>query len=163
MESGYFYSDRYSGISISAYEYKMIRGWIFTNYCFRKIHNLKYKVVVRDVGHLIDGRQVSIHIDDQVWLALTLRYSIPLTSINDLQGSWNCSNLLKDGLETDSPAFNSTNATLMDFGFTSVMALPLFMLLPISERQALIEITLFTPHTLRTEEYNFECRRISNF
>jgi lycopene beta-cyclase len=57
-------------------------------------------------------------------------------------------------VETDQPAFNGKEATLMDFRVSQKHGTTFGYVLPVSETKALIEYTLFTRQLLKPEEYD---------
>ena len=177
-----FYSDKFSGnFNIHPYRYKMIRGIDFYNHCFQRIRQspnieVKYGNVKSVVA---DGKQVCIHVDDEILICanVTVFNSFHKHSDN-LHGSADKSQrpTVKDHplkllqhfkgwlIETDLPAFNPEQATLMDFRVHQRFGTSFIYVLPLSETRALVEYTLFTPDILQGEQYNVELQNyISKF
>lgn len=57
-------------------------------------------------------------------------------------------------VKTESPAFNPEEAVMMDFRTEQKRGATFFYVLPFSEREALVEYTLFSEDLLPPEEYN---------
>ena len=57
-------------------------------------------------------------------------------------------------IETEEPVFDPKRATLMDFRIEQEGEARFFYVLPVSERQALVEIAIFSNNLLKSEEYD---------
>ena len=169
-----FYSDKFSGdLKIHPYQYKMIRGLDFYNYCFQKIHQFpNIEVKYGDVRSVVsDGKQVSIRINDEILTCVNTTVFNSFYKPKDVLQERTVNGQRSTGkdlslkllqhfkgwlIETDSPAFNAGRATLMDFRVHQRYGTSFIYVLPISETRALIEYTLFTPQTLYAQQYDFE-------
>ena len=58
-------------------------------------------------------------------------------------------------VEFDTPVFNDTVARLMDFNVPQMDATAFMYLLPLTDKKALVEYTLFSPTIIETAEYDY--------
>jgi len=158
-----FFSDEYSNtMDISPYQYKMIRGIDFYNYCFDEIKknnniNIIYGKVNAGYWH---KEGITIKLDDQVLefdhseevFNSFLSDDVPntkepgkdITLLQHFKG-WM--------IETDQNAFDPGAATFMDFRVKQDRGTAFAYALPFTGSKALIEYTLFSENVLKDEEY----------
>lgn len=160
-----FFSDYFSEfMDISPYEYKMIRGIDFYNYCFSEIAgNRNIDIVYGKIGSIIyDQQGISIEIDNviQRFQHTTVFNSFSQDNKQDSINSKKDINLLQHFkgwiIETLHPVFDPGKATFMDFRVRQDRGTTFVYVLPFSETKALVEYTLFTKDILKDEEYNSE-------
>lgn len=145
-------------LSIAPYRYKMIRGVDFYQHCFAvlkqhpNVHFLKGRV-----EHLFSDQCTGAIIDGKTYTAEYLFNSIlfqkPSLKKKDV---WLLQHFKGWLIETDTPAFNPKEATLMDFRPSQKWGTAFCYVLPVSATKALVEYTLFTPSLLPAEEYDRE-------
>lgn len=160
-----FLSDEYSDIlKISPYQYKMIRGIDFYNYCFSEIAkhsnidiiygNVRSAKRDRD-GLIIDLQDRTLYLD-----FATVFNSFFTTDINKIQGSSKDISLLQHFkgwiIETPEASFDPAVATFMDFRVDQKRGTTFAYVLPFSKTRALVEYTLFTKEVLENEVYENE-------
>lgn len=149
-----FYSNTFSGaLEIAPYQYKMIRGIDFYNYCFeiiRKQHNIE------TIYGFVRFDDSAILVDDVV---LETNGAIVFNSLYTLPSKGNGVIILRQHfkgwvIETETPSFNVEQARLMDFRVHQDNGTAFSYLLPLSETKALIEYTLFSENLLNPSQYN---------
>ena len=153
-----FFSDEFSEtLAISPYQYKMIRGIDFYNYCFSEIEKSRnidiYYGDLKDWRHHKDG--LTFFIDDQ---QLHLPGATIFNSIyKPGEGNSKIISLLQHFkgwvIETDDTVFDPRIATLMDFRIPQHHGTTFVYVMPFSGRQALVEYTLFSKDLLSQREY----------
>jgi lycopene beta-cyclase len=160
-----FFSNDFSDLmDISPYEYKMIRGIDFYNYCFSEIaKNINIDILYGKIGSISYDRDgISIDIDDvtQRFQHATLFNSFPKDQKQDRVNSKNDITFLQHfkGWIIDTPhaVFDPGKATFMDFRVRQDRGTTFVYVLPFSATRALVEYTLFTKDILKDEEYDSE-------
>jgi lycopene beta-cyclase len=164
----YFYSNFFSKkLNITPYEYKMIGGLDFYNYC-KKILATKanFEFLEAKIEHLGEDNNLPYaQVNGQKIVAEKIFNSIFLQQPD----STNSHNLLQHFkgwyIETATPFFNPNEATLMDFRIEQEGEVRFFYVLPTSETKALIEFTIFSPQLLENEKlYDIEIKKyLSDF
>ena len=155
-----FFSDEFSDtLDIQPYEYKMIKGIDFYNYCFSEI--AKYKnidILYGKVGSIIcdrDGITLAINNALHQFEQAIVFNSFP--NHNDNTDSKKEINFLQHFkgwiIETPNAVFDPAKATFMDFRVQQDRGTTFTYVLPFSETTALVEYTLFTKNILKDEEY----------
>jgi lycopene beta-cyclase len=142
---------------IAPYTYKMLRGIDFYNHCKNQLaqySNIKF--VIDDVKAI---RNVSNHIEVETTKNIyTSRYAFCSTLLQEPMLSTKQDYLLQHfkGLiiETSTPFFDANTATYMDFTINQQHGTSFVYVLPLSNKKALVEYTLFTATELTTEEYD---------
>jgi len=157
-----FLSDEFSNtMDISPYQYKMIRGIDFYNYCFGEINKQSNIQVFYGEAKVEHGENdSSVYINDQqlsIADAIVFNSFADSTFKNDKEIS-----LLQHFkgwmIETASNAFDPNKATFMDFRVDQSKGTTFAYVLPFSENRALVEYTLFTENILEDEEYEKELK-----
>jgi lycopene beta-cyclase len=159
-------TDFSSAFDIVPYQYKMIRGVDFYNYCFGEIakhHNIE--LAYAEVGDwhqegktatfFLNGEQVVINCD-------TIFNSIYKPSADNTKTIKLLQHFKGWIIETNKPAFNPELATMMDFRVHQQHGTTFAYVLPYSSNTALVEYTLFTKELLPQEEYNIELKKYIN-
>lgn len=160
-----FFGNEFSKeLQISPYQYKMIRGIDFYNYCFTEIRRHSNVEIVKASIQLwdFDKEKIVFTIDDKRYhLAregteifnsfynTDFQNSKAITVLQHFKG-WQ--------IETAEPVFNPGIATLMDFRVHQEHGTSFAYVLPFSETKALVEYTLFTRHLLAQEQYDIELK-----
>lgn len=145
-------------LPISPYEYKMIRGEDFYNFCFSKITaSTNVQVVygaIAKVQNVQDGAIAVV--GDNTYKASYIFTSILSEPIP--KDDAKILNLLQHFkgwvIETENQFFDIDTATFMDFTVPQTNGTTFVYVLPITNRKALVEYTLFTEKLLTEAEYN---------
>lgn len=153
-----FLSDEHTAhMTVSPYQYKMIRGADFYQYCFGEIarHANTEIVYTTITGWRQEKGMVYLSADDR-------EYALgPATVFNSIyepaSGSLRLLQHFKGRvIETDTPCFHPGEATMMDFRVHQEHGTTFAYVLPFSETKALVEYTLFTRELLAPEQYDAE-------
>jgi lycopene beta-cyclase len=154
----HFYSHYYSSLlNLYPYHYKMIRGIDFYNYVLEEAANhtnvtFQYGNVeaLGNEGNaafvLLDGEKITAD-----YVFNSIMFSQPVIQPGKHYLLQHFKGLL---VETDQPAFDCNEATLMDFRVSQKHGTTFGYVLPVSASKALIEYTLFTRQLLKPEEYD---------
>lgn len=152
-----FLSDPFSEtIDISPYQYKMIRGIDFYNYCFEEIRKHKnIEIVYGDLKTANGHREgTTIVLND---ITYNLSNSIIFNSIPypSKQGTIKLLQHFKGWvIESSKEIFDPGQATIMDFRVPQDHGTTFVYVLPFNRTTALIEYTLFTKQLLQPEQYD---------
>ena len=154
-------SDYAAAMDIAPYQYKMIRGIDFYNYCFTEIaRHSNVEIRYADIGgweQLHDG-EVVVELDGKNY---ELGSPIVFNSLyKPVQNNPRVINLLQHFkgwiIEAENDAFTPSEATLMDFRVGQEHGTTFIYVMPFSTTRALIEYTLFTKNLLQKEQYDLE-------
>lgn len=175
-ESGYFESIVYKKwdrllfrseklllpLDIAPYQYKMIRGIDFYDYCFSKIH--RQRDIDIKYGEISFERGREIKINDEI---LPVKGAVVFNSIYlPAQKQENKFYLLQHFkgwiIETPTTQFDPACGTLMDFNMPQDHGASFVYLLPLTPNMALVEYTLFTKELLQQQEYGLQLRTYIN-
>jgi len=162
-----FLSNGYSSLmNIAPYQYKMIRGIDFYEYCFREIaEQSNIEVVYGDIKswHYENSEAVFTINNQEFRLGNALVFNsiyepreVTKKTIRLLQHfkGW--------VIETNEPSFDTSEATMMDFRVSQQHGTTFAYVLPFSTTSALVEYTLFTKELLRPGQYDNELRNYIN-
>ena len=162
----YFYSDFFNKkLNMSPYEYKMVSGLDFYNYCkniFAKKNNITFlNAKVERIGEeenkpfaMVSGEKISA---EKIFNSIIFEQPDQSNTHNLLQHfkGWY--------IETETPFFNPNEATLMDFRIEQKEEVRFFYVLPTTETKALIEFTIFSTQLLENEKlYDTEIEKYLN-
>ena len=162
----YFYSDFFNKkLNMSPYEYKMVSGLDFYNYCkniFAPKNNITFlNAKVERIGEeqnkpfaVVDGEKISA---EKIFNSIIFEQPDQTNTHNLLQHfkGWY--------IETETPFFNPNEATLMDFRIEQKEEVRFFYVLPTTETKALIEFTIFSTRLLENEKlYDTEIEKYLN-
>jgi lycopene beta-cyclase len=156
----FFSTDYSAALEIAPYQYKMIKGIDFYDYCFTEIakHN-NIEVLYAEVGESelqtttpvfsFNGQNISVG-NPVVFNSIYKPVNIEGKTIRLLQHfkGWI--------IETDKPAFDPDKATMMDFRVHQDHGTTFVYVLPFSSTSALVEYTLFTQNLLEPAQYDKE-------
>ena len=154
-----FFGDNFSSpMDIAPYQYKMIRGIDFYEYCFAAIKKqenieIKYAAIgewfMQEEGatFILDGLPYSVG-KPTVFNSIYEPATKNENSIRLLQHfkGW--------VIETDKPFFHPQQATMMDFRVSQQHGTTFAYVLPFSATTALVEYTLFTKNLLEPHQYD---------
>ncbi|RYZ28808.1 MAG: lycopene cyclase [Chitinophagaceae bacterium] len=158
----WFYGEGFSKeLSLEPYTYKMIRGIDFYEYCLAEIskHNnfqFRYGKVEnlfsdKETGIVVDGEKITCE-----YVFNSILFQKPQLKKNE---HWLLQHFKGWVVQTDKPSFAKHSATLMDFRISQKHGTAFCYVLPHSEKEALVEYTLFTPSLLQQEEYDQELKQ----
>lgn len=146
-------------LSIAPYRYKMIRGIDFYTSCLSRIKaHPNIEMVIADIKSMRKkGGKLQVEMadgsEDHYEQAIGFN-SIP-TEQSAQKGDITLLQHFKGWIiETEEPRFETDKATLMDFRINQQPGTSFVYVLPVSEKQALIEYTLFTETLLSPDEYD---------
>jgi lycopene beta-cyclase len=143
-------------LDISPYEYKMIRGIDFYNYCFSIIkQHTNFKVIYGEIKSMSTENSKSVvQVNDDQFIADYTFSSILLEKpITTAKTYYLLQHFKGWVIETPEPAFNENEATLMDFRTGQQYGTAFVYVKPFSTTKALIEYTLFTEKLLQPVQY----------
>jgi lycopene beta-cyclase len=154
----FFYSDQFSSeLNIAPYQYKMIRGIDFYEYCLNEINkhpNIQFLNAPvqhifsseQETGVLINGEAIYCN-----YIFNSVLFDRPELSNKEY---WLLQHFKGWIIETSDNCFDERKATLMDFRIDQNNGTAFCYVLPFSSNKALVEYTLFTPGLLPKEAYN---------
>ncbi|MDQ6761184.1 MAG: lycopene cyclase family protein [Bacteroidota bacterium] len=145
-------------LDISPYQYKMIRGIDFYQYCFSVI-NAQLNIDVINGNISFDDENISSKIFFNGEVLLLKKSAYIFNSIHvpgkKQRGRFYLLQHFKGWIiETNENYFDINKATLMDFRVRQDLGTTFVYVLPLSPGKALIEYTLFTEKLLSQNEYN---------
>jgi lycopene beta-cyclase len=162
-----FLSEAFSAeFNITPYEYKMIRGVDFYEYCFREIaRHENVELLYAGIGDWQrEGDQVTILLDGNSY---NLEVGEVFNSIyHPDERKKNLTRLLQHFkgwvIESEEPVFDPAKAIMMDFRVHQEQGTTFAYVLPFSPNKALVEYTLFTKRLLPLGDYDKELKTYIN-
>lgn len=155
--------DSVATMNIEPYSYKMIRGGDFYDYCYHEIN--RQENIEKVYGEVTDiycyNGEVTLMLDNRPLHPgkAAVFNSIPLTR-HDKDNHIGLLQHFKGWvIETSGPVFNPGKAILMDFRVHQQHGTAFVYILPFSEREALVEYTLFTKEVLKPDQYDQELKQ----
>ena len=153
--NAWFHSDRFSRLlDLFPYQYKMIRGIDFYNYCFDVISKQSNIDIVHAPVESIDYANTAVIAGDTFYadyIFNSIQFVQPKIAGNQFYLRQHFKGWL---IETQASCFDATQATLMDFRVSQHHGTTFVYVLPISSTKAMIEYTLFTPRLLESYQYD---------
>ncbi len=158
-----FHSEEYSSsMDISPYQYKMVRGIDFYEYCFKEIakqSNIellyanvdKWYIHHNEVIFVLDGKENNFG-NAEVF------NSIYEPAVNDKKIIRLLQHFKGWLIETKDPCFDPGKAIMMDFRVHQEKGTTFAYVLPFSEKKALVEYTLFSKELLQKDIYDIELK-----
>ena len=154
----WFYSKDHSALyQIDPYRYKMIRGEDFYKYCFDLISRFSNVTIQYSNVEAIHANKTgpSLKTNDEVYQAEYIFNSIIFEQPQLSQKHFYLLQHFKGWvIETQKPAFNPAQATLMDFRVPQQHGTTFVYVMPFSETKALVEYTLISKSLLKKEDYD---------
>jgi len=153
----WFHGENFSDqLHIEPYQYKMIRGIDFYEYCFNIIRQQKnFDVLFEKVDEVFSNGETGVIVNGKKIYAAYVFNSIlfekPKLQKNDY---WMLQHFKGWIVETEENCFDEDRATLMDFRINQSSGTAFCYVLPFNSKKALIEYTLFSPQLLQQEEYD---------
>ncbi|HMU46653.1 MAG TPA: lycopene cyclase family protein [Chitinophagaceae bacterium] len=158
----FFGSDFSSSFDISPYQYKMIRGIDFYEYCFAEIKKHEnVEIINAEVTKWeFEKEALILFLNDEAHRLINNNTHIFNSIYKPSELSGKTIRLLQHFkgwiIETKEPSFNSDEAILMDFRVHQDHGTTFAYVLPLSHTSALVEYTLFTKELLQPNQYNAE-------
>jgi len=149
---------------LDGYEYKMIRGKDFYNYCHVELQKSGqvdfFQATVLDAS--LDSAQLRLELkefSEPVLVSTTLVFNSIAPDLSALRsqrkGFINILQHFKGiTIESSELNFDTSRATLMDFRTPQTHGTSFFYVMPLEKNKALVEYTLFTPSLLKPAEYD---------
>ena len=153
----WYHGEKFSKqFDIAPYQYKMIRGIDFYEYCFRMIFTKKnitvaYGVITdmhschNDTWLMLDGQKIT---------AAYIFSSIPSKPLLKKDTHYLQQHFKGWTIETADPLFDPQVATLMDFRVNQQYGTTFVYVMPFTPHRALVEYTLFTEDLLSENQYD---------
>lgn len=157
-EKMWFHDTGYSKLmDIRPYKYKMIRGIDFYNYCLGIIQ--EYKNIELLYGNVqevkAENGKAILYIDGNRKEATCIFNSILFEKPSLKKKDYYLLQHFKGWIiETEKPAFNPCEATMMDFRVKQEDGTTFVYVMPFTETTALVEYTLFSQEVLPSEKYD---------
>lgn len=157
----------YSRFSIRPYQYKMIRGIDFYNYCLQHINQKpNFELVHNSINHLFSSEETTGVMIGEDWIEAEYVFnSLPLRQKPLLNSKeyWLWQHFRGWMIQTATPRFDDSVATIMDFRVHKIEGNSAFCyVLPLSPTQALVECTLFSHALLDPPLYENELLHYMN-
>lgn len=141
-------------LQLAPYEYKLIRGIDFYNYCFDIINKQEnVDLVIGEIEQIseentsitVSGREYTGHyIFNSVLFEKPVLKNYQYYLLQHFKGWF---------IETTKPVFNSQEPVLMDFRVNQQYGTTFVYTMPFSPTEALVEYTLFNEHLLQQLQY----------
>lgn len=153
----WFYGDSFSAqLNIGPYQYKMIRGIDFYEYCLNTIRQQKnFHILFEKVDEVFSHDKTGLIVNGQKiygdYVFNSILFERPQLQKNDY---WMLQHFKGWIVETEEDCFDENSATLMDFRIDQHDGTSFCYVLPFNSKQALIEYTIFSPKLLQPEEYD---------
>jgi lycopene beta-cyclase len=154
----WFHGEQFSKeLSIAPYQYKMIRGVDFYNYCLDEIaRHPNFTIRFEKVDHVFSSDiTTGITVNDTAfhcqYVFNSILFERPQLSAKQY---WLLQHFKGWIIETEKAQFDVNVATMMDFRIDQQSGTAFCYVLPLSSTKALIEYTLFSPQLLPEEKYN---------
>ena len=156
-EKTWFHGDKFSRLlSLSPYQYKLIRGIDFYTYCFNLIQqHSNFEIITGDIKEIkSEAGKSCMQIGDDFFFAEyifnSIIFSKPVLKKNEYYLLQHFKGWI---IETEEPVFNPSEATLMDFRVSQQQGTTFVYVMPFSTTKVLVEYTLFTEELLQPVQY----------
>lgn len=157
-DNAWFHSNRHSKLlDLSPYSYKMIRGIDFFSHCLKEVQrDPAFTVLHADVQSVGSEGQEGFCIADGVRYTARYVFNSVLFGEPKLEGDEHYLLQHFKGwiIDAGTSFFRTGEATLMDFRPSQCHGTTFVYVMPFSEREALVEYTLFTPQLLEQTDYD---------
>jgi lycopene beta-cyclase len=153
----WFHGEKFSKLlSLLPYEYKLIRGIDFYNHCFELIKKQSnIDIMFGDVKEIkSDGEETTLMLNGEKFSAGYIFNSILFDKPVLKKKEYYLLQHFKGWvIEAGKPAFNPSEATLMDFRADQQHGTTFVYVMPFSATKALVEYTLFSEKLLEPSQY----------
>lgn len=152
---------------ISPYKYKMIRSIDFYKLVLSKLEEAEnFHVIYGDASIQIENKVASILVNDDRYEADWIFNSVSQPSFSFSNETKSKNFLLQHFrgwfIKTEDGTFNPDEIKLMDFNTEQSNDTRFFYVLPVSDNEALVEYTVFSPEVLNQEEYKSKLQHYIN-
>lgn len=153
----WFHGEKFSKLlSLSPYEYKLIRGIDFYDHCFaiiKKQSNID--ILYGEVKEIkMEGQEATLTLNEQKfsvgYIFNSILFDKPVLKKKEYYLLQHFKGWM---IETDKPCFNPGEATLMDFRVSQQNGTSFVYVMPFSATKALVEYTLFSENLLEPGLY----------
>lgn len=161
----WFHGDEFSQqLNIVPYQYKMIRGIDFYEYCFDTIKQHKnFEICFENVDRIFGEQSTGVQINGEIVYAEYIFNSILFEKPKLAKGElWLLQHFKGWIIEAEENIFDDNSATLMDFRIDQSFGTAFCYVLPFNSKQALIEYTLFSSDLLEQDQYEAGLRSYIN-
>ncbi|RTL57177.1 MAG: lycopene cyclase [Sphingobacteriales bacterium] len=154
-----FRSDNYSSLlDIFPYQYKMIRGIDFYNHCFNEINKQVNVDIIYDEINSFDSSVIQLT-NQSIKVGQAMVFNSLYQPAEKKEDKFYLLQHFKGWIvQADKNTFNPDVATLMDFRVQQDYGTTFVYTLPLNEREALVEYTLFTESLLNNQQYEEELK-----
>jgi lycopene beta-cyclase len=153
-----FYSNNFSRtLTIEPYRYKMIRGIDFYSYCFSRLEqhpNITIAYGMVETMESVEGGAVVRWNGQSARASYVFNSILPAEMMTAKKKHYLLQHFKGWVIDTASPAFDSNQATLMDFRVGQEAGASFVYIMPFSASRALIEYTLFSQTLLKQDAYD---------
>jgi lycopene beta-cyclase len=144
-------------LSIAPYQYKLIRGIDFYNYCLDAIKrqpNISF--LQAGINEIVNDEHGACVVADGQRIHCRYVFNSTVQAKPQLKEHhyWLLQHFKGWLVETEKDVFDATAATFMDFRTSQEKGCTFFYVLPFSNRKALIEYTLFSGNLLQDKDYD---------
>jgi lycopene beta-cyclase len=144
-------------LDIKPYKYKMIESKNFYDFCFNEIK--KYPNVEIIIDNIKEIKENGFLITEKNEFKAKFIFNSAFRNINiDPNKYYLLQHFKGYFIKTPNNVFNTDKATLMDFRINQENECRFVYVLPFSEKEALIEFTIFSENLLKKEEYDIELK-----
>ncbi|HZW70425.1 MAG TPA: lycopene cyclase family protein, partial [Hanamia sp.] len=154
--------DETIALEMNHYQYKMIRGIDFYNYCFLKINAQKnIDIILGEISFEETGESRGIKVNGEFLPCgkeTVVFNSLYIPSKKQENKFYLLQHFRGWIIESENNFFNPAQATLMDFRVAQINGTTFVYVLPLSSTKALVEYTLFSESILLKDEYNKELK-----
>ena len=154
--------DETIALEMNHYQYKMIRGIDFYNYCFLKINAQKnIDIILGEISFEETGESRGIKVNGEFLPCgkeTVVFNSLYIPSKKQENKFYLLQHFRGWIVESENNFFNPAQATLMDFRVAQINGTTFVYVLPLSSTKALVEYTLFSESILLKDEYNKELK-----
>jgi lycopene beta-cyclase len=154
--------DETIALEMNHYQYKMIRGIDFYNYCFLKINAQKnIDIILGEISFEETGESRGIKVNGEFLPCgkeTVVFNSLYIPSKKQENKFYLLQHFRGWIVESENNFFNPAQATLMDFRVAQINGTTFVYVLPLSSTKALVEYTLFSENILLKDEYNKELK-----
>lgn len=156
-ENLWFYGNGFGKqLAIAPFRYKMIRGLDFYTSCFNQLQTQpNFTFIQARIDRIFSDEKTGVVVNGETLYADYVLNSILFEkpALSKKQ-HWLLQHFKGWQIKTKAPAFDAASATLMDFRIPQTHGTAFCYVLPFSDKEALVEYTLFTPQLLKKEEYD---------
>lgn len=143
-------------LNLSPYQYKMIRGDDFYEYCFHEIKKQRnFEILFEEVDQIFSDEKTGVVVNGNAIYADYVFNSLLLEKPKPAKDEiWLLQHFKGWVIDTEEDSFDGNTATFMDFRTAQNSGTAFCYVLPFNSKQALVEYTLFSSELLPQEKYD---------